>query len=182
MTRRVRRVALAIVVLLVAGAVALLFVGRSRLDDARTEVDTTWKPLRTPLAERYLKLAAVDTAFRDAGAGNRVVAGDLERLLEQWGRQRNADEPDAEAEVEVANGLEGAARRVIAASASPRLLTNEPLQSAITEFRGAAIPAPALKTYNDAVRDYQNTREGFLWAPTARLFGYDARPVLTPGQ
>jgi hypothetical protein len=180
MTRRVRRAALVIVVLLLAGVAALLFVGRSRLDDARTKVDDTWKPVRTPLAQRYFTLAAVDTAFRDAGAGDRAAARDLKRLLDQWGRQQNADEVDADAEAETANRLEGVARRIVAAyNASARLKEKEALVAAIEGFQTATVPSPALTVYNAAVRDYQETRDGVLWAPAAELFGYDSRPVLT---
>lgn len=180
MTRRVRRAALVIVVLLLAGAAALLFVGRGRLDDARSKVDDTWKPLRTSLAQRYFTLAVVDTAFRDAGAGDRAVARDLARLLDQWGRQQNADEIDADAEAETANRLEGVARRIIAAyNASARLKEKEALVAAIEGFQAATVPTPPLTAYNDAVRDYQETRDSVLWAPTADLFGYDARPALT---
>lgn len=171
---------LVVLVFLVAGALAVLLLGRSRLDDSQAKVDKTWTPLRSPLAQRYLKLAAVDTALRDAGGGDRAVAGDLDGLLEQWAREQRAKEIDPEAETDTANQLEGVARRVVAAYfASPRLQEKEALGAAITEFGAAAVPTRAIDRYNDAVGDYQGTRDSALWSPAAKLLGYDARPVLT---
>ena len=185
MTRRVRRVVLVLVVLvvlLVGVAVAVVLVGRGKLDDAQANVDDAWRPLRAPLTVRYLRLAAVGTAFRDAGAADRTVTRDLDRFLDQWGKQRNAKDPDPADEVATANALEGAARRVIVASGAPRLQANEPLQTAIAEFTGSEVPAPAVAAYERKVRDYQDTLDGTFWSPAARIFGYDTRPVLTLAQ
>ena len=180
MTRRVRRVVLVLVVVLVGVAVAVVLVGRSKLDDSSSHVDDAWTPLQAPLAVRYLRLAAVANAFREAGAGDRTVTRDLDRLLDKWGKERNAEDPDPEAEVVTANALEGAARRVIAANgAGPRLQSNEQLQTAIAEFTNSAVPEPAVAAYERAVRDYQDTVDATLWSPAARIFGYDTRPVLT---
>ncbi len=180
MTRRVRRLLLVLVVLLLGVAVAVVLVGRSKLDDSSSQVDAAWTPLRAPLAVRYLRLAAVANAFRDVAGDDRTVIRDLDRLLDEWGKERNAEDPDPATEVATANGLEGAARRVIVTNESlPRLKANEPLQAAIREFTNSAVPAPAVAAYGRAVRDYQDTIDATFWGPAARIFGYDTRPVLT---
>jgi hypothetical protein len=171
---------LVLLVLLAGAATAVVLVGRSKLDDSSSQVDDAWAPLRAPLAVRYLRLAAVANAFREAGAGDRTVTRDLDRLLDEWGEERNAEDPDPEAEVAIANALEGAARRVLAANqVGPRLQANEPLQTAIAEFTGSTVPEPAVAAYERATRDYQDTVDATLWSPAARIFGYDTRPVLT---
>jgi hypothetical protein len=186
MGRRARLVTIVVLVLVLAGAGALMYIGHNRLDDAQTTVDQTWAPLRTPLAARYLQLAALAGAFRDAGAGGRDVAGDVQRQLDRWGKVQSAKSPDGSAHeenaVEIANELEGSARRLIASvNASDRLRGIEALTAAIAAFRGAVVPNAAVRAYNDAVDDYQTTRDNALWSPAAKVFGYDARSTLGLG-
>ena len=179
MARRVRRLAAIVLVLLLAGSVVLVLTTRPKLDDARGEVDTTWKPLRAPLAARYEKLAAANAELGTAGAGDRDVARALSLNLARWDRLRRAQDQDADAEAETADQLEGLATRLQAVVlSSDRLKSVDPLNQAIAAFQGAVPPPPAVKAYNDATRSYEDERNGLLRRPVARLFGYDSRPQL----
>ncbi len=53
-----------------------------------------------------------------------------------------------------------------------------PSTQAIAAFQGTVPPPPAVTTYNRAVRDYEDERNGLLRSPVASLFGYDSRPQL----
>jgi hypothetical protein len=113
------------------------------------------------------------------GAGDRSVTRELGLTLARWDRLRGAA-ADADAEAATANQLEGLAARLQAVVlSSDRLKGVDPLNQAIANFQGTAPPlAPAIKTYNDAVQDYEDTRTSFVRRPTADLFGYDSRAQL----
>jgi hypothetical protein len=184
MARRVRRLAVVVLVLLIVGAVALALTTRPQLDDHRDDVDTAWKRLRAPLAGRYQQLAAVNAEMATAGAGDRAVARELGTTLTRWDRLRRSanDDADAEAEAETADQLEGLATRLTAVVlGSDRLRGVESLNQAIAAFQGTAPPLPAIKVYNDATQEYEDTRNSFLRRPIADLFGYDPRPQLVLG-
>ncbi|MGH9030673.1 MAG: hypothetical protein ACRDY4_05255 [Acidimicrobiia bacterium] len=184
MARRVRRIALVVVVLVVIAGVALVVTSRGRLTDDRDQADELWLPLRGPLAERYASLDAVLTQLRDAGAGDRDVTRDLARGLDRWNRLQGAssDAVDTEAEVTAANSLEGLFGRVTqTVGSSPRLSGVETLTAAVDAFRIIAPPAPAVSAYNDAADAYQDTREEARYSLTARLFDYESRPTLLIG-
>jgi hypothetical protein len=182
MARRVRRLAVVVLVFLVAGAVALVLTTRPKLEDTRDEVDSAWTPLRAPLAGRYDQLAAVNAEMAAAGAGERAVTRELGTTLARWGELRRAgnDDADAAAEAKTADRLEGQATRLQAvASSSDRMRAVAPLNERIIAFQGTGQPLlPAIKTYNNAVRDYEDERNGVLRSPVASVFGYDSRPQL----
>jgi hypothetical protein len=184
MARRVRRLAVVVVLLLVAGAAALVLTARPQLDDRRADVDRAWTPLRPGLAARYEALAAVHAEATAAGAGDRGVTRELGLTLARWDRLRRAADADAdEAEAATANQLEGLAARLNAVVlSSDRLKGVDALNQAIATFQGTAPPLlPAIKTYNDAVEEYEGSRKSFLRRPIADLFGYDSRPQLSVG-
>jgi hypothetical protein len=181
MARRVRRLAVVVVLVLVAGAVALVLTSRPQLDDRRDAVDRAWTPLRAPLAARYERLAAVQAEGTTAGAGDRAVTRELGLTLARWDRLRRAADGDANAEVEVAtaNQLEGLAARLrVVVLTSDRLKGVDALNQAISTFLGTAPPPALVKTYNDAVQAYEDARTSFIRRPIADLFGYDSRPQL----
>lgn len=183
MSRRVRRLAVVVLVLLVIGAIALVLTTRPKLEDSRTGVDRAWAPVRGPLSERYDRLAAVNEQLAAAGGGERDVARALGLRLARWGelrRTRPAD-ADADAEAETADQLEGLATRLQAVvSSSDRLRSADGLNQAIAAFQGTSTQPllAAVKTYNDSVRNYEDERDGLLRSPVASLFGYDSRPQL----
>ncbi len=86
MSRRTRWILLALIVVIVGGAIALVVVERPKLDDARSAVDRHWKPLRAPdqLVLRYQKLEGALSAFDAAGGSDRGVSKDLHAALAAW--------------------------------------------------------------------------------------------------
>jgi hypothetical protein len=184
MARRVRRLAVVVVVLLVIGAIAVVLTTRPKLDDRRNDVDRAWTPLRGPLGERYARLGDVNAQLAAAGGGERDVARALGLRLGRWGELRRAGDgdADADAEAQTADQLEGLATRLQAVvSSSDRLRASDPLNQAIAAFQGTVPPPPAVTAYNRAVRDYEDERNGLLRSPVASLFGYDSRPQLVLG-
>lgn len=180
MWRRLRWILLAVLVLVVGGAVALAVVERPELEDDRDALDARWAALRPALDDRYAKLGTALTAFSAAGGGDRAVAKDLGDALSSWAKATRAKDPAAE--VEAANQAEAQATRLRTnALGSPRLRDDAALIGAITAFDGSA-PAPELvDVYNRRVMRYQRERRSTLGAPVARILGYDERPVLVLG-
>ncbi|HMF05250.1 MAG TPA: hypothetical protein VKH17_10575 [Acidimicrobiia bacterium] len=183
MSRRVRRLAVVVLVLLVIGAVALVLTTRPKLEDGRTAVDRAWTPVRGPLADRYNRLGEANAQLAAAGGGERDVARALGLQLNRWGQLQRArpGDADADAEAGTADQLEGLATRLQAVVASSdRLRGADGLNQAIAAFQGTSNPQlqAVVKKYNDAVRDYEDERNGLLRSPVASLFGYDSRPQL----
>lgn len=178
MSRRTRWILLALIVVLVGGAIALVAVERPKLDDARNSVDTRWKPLRAPdqLVRRYQSLEGALRAFDAAGGSDRAVSKDLQASLAAW--QRALRDGDAGSQATAANQLEAQASRLLAnVAGSERFKLDPAVTSALSTFANIK-PAPAFVTaYNDAVRAYEDERTGGLQQPVARVLGYDARPV-----
>lgn len=180
MRRRLPWILAVLLVLVVGGAIVLVVVEKPTLDDARDAVDARWEPLRNPLVARYEQLAAALAALDAAGGGDRSVARDLTRDLAAW--KKAVARGSADTEAEVANRLEGEATRLHAnVDASDRLRGVADLNAALDAFATSA-PAPdPVLAYNRAVRAYEDDRNDSLRKPVARLFGYDARPVLVIG-
>jgi hypothetical protein len=178
MSRRTRWILLALIVVLVGGAIALVVVEQPKLDDARTGVDDRWKPLRTPLqlVRRYQTLEGALSAFDAGGGSDRAVSKDLHASLTGW--KRALRDGDAGSQATAANQLEAQASRLLAnVQGSERLKLDPAVTSALSTFANTT-PAPALVTaYNNAVRAYEDERTGSLQQPVARLLGFDARPV-----
>jgi hypothetical protein len=179
MSRRTRWILLALIVVLVGGAIALVVVERPKLDDARNAVDARWKPLRTPeqLVRRYQALEeGALRAFDAAGGNDRAVSKDLHATLDEW--HRALRDGGAGRQATIANELEAQASRLLAnVTGSERFKLDPAVTSALSTFANLK-PAPALVTaYNDSVRAYEDERTGGLQQPVARVLGYDARPV-----
>jgi hypothetical protein len=182
--RRVRWLAALALVLLVAGGVAAVVLVQPELSDARDRVDTTWTPLRAPLAARYTALTGVAQTFAAAGAGERAVTAELNSTLERWSKLalRGDAHTDPGAEASTANELEALARRVRANMlASDRLKTNAPLAEAFAKYDQTIAPAPAVVAYNKAARAYEDQREGTIHGIVAGILGYEGRPQLVFG-
>jgi hypothetical protein len=182
--RRLRWIVVLVAVLLVIAVVAALLLVRPGLEDGRDRVDRRWTPLRPALIARYDALEGVATALADAGAGERAYTTDLRTELGRWQGYavRGPKHTDPATEVTIANSLEGLARRVRAnLIASARLSSNEQLQVALEDYDQAIVPEPAVRTYNRAVRAYEDDRSGFVERIVAGALGYDSRAVLVAG-
>jgi hypothetical protein len=177
MRRRLLWILTLLIMLVVGGAIAVVVVERPTLEDSRDAVDNRWQPLQDPLAARYAQLTTAEAALVAAGFGGRSVAQDLKRDLADWKQAVEGGDPGAEAQV--ANRLEADGKRLKAnALGSPVLAQVPGLLPAITAFDSAVPSAPLVNVYNQSVRAYESDRNDSLRKPVARLFGFDARPVL----
>lgn len=179
MWRRTRWILLALVVLLVGGAVAVALTQQPKLDDSRSDVNATWAALRTPLDARYQSLSDALVAFANGGGGDRAVAKDLGAALSAWTKARQAKDPARE--VEAANAVEAQASRLVANTQVTRFSGNTALTQALDAFDGHLPPQDAVTAYNRAVTKYQKARDSTLGAPVARVLGFDERPTFVFG-
>jgi hypothetical protein len=182
MSRRTRWILLVLIVVVVGGAVALTLTERPKLDDARTAVDTRWKPLRGPdqLVLRYQNLVGALSAFDAAGGSDRSVSKDLHGALDAW--DRALKDGDAGTQAQAANVVEAQATRLVAnAQGSERLKGDAAVIDSLLKFATTKPDPAVVAAYNHAVRAYENERTGTLQRPVARVLGYDARPLLVLG-
>ena len=180
MRRRFGWILLALVVLLVAGAVALVVIEKPTLDDDRDAVDARWAALRAPLVTRYSNLDAALAAFVAAGGGERSVAKDLQGQLAAW--KKAVGDDDAATQAEIANRLEGDGLRLRAnVLASPRIAGVTEVTDKLAAYDGSAPPDELVRAYNTAVRTYEDDRDDTLRKPLTWAFGFDARPILVVG-
>ena len=173
---RVRRLVVALVVLVVAGLVVLVVAVRPTLRTDSESVDRTWQPLVAQLSARYRSLVGVHDNMVAAGLGQRSVTLSLGRTLDHW--KIVSTGTDAEDQVATANRLEGLAARADALAHTPRLLKNVALLAAFDGFVKARPTAKLLTTYNNHAERYQGARTGFWDRIVARLDGYPMRPTL----
>ena len=61
---------------------------------------------------------------------------------------------------------------------SPRFRTDAAATDALVKYSQTTPNPDLVVAYNRAVRAYEDTRTGALAQPVARVFGFDARPVL----
>jgi hypothetical protein len=182
MTRRFRWILLGLIVVLAAGAVALVVVERPKLDDARNAVDARWTPLRAPaaLGVRYQKLEGALSAFDAAGGKGRAVSKELHIALDAW--QRALKSGGAGEQATSADNLEAQSTRLLANfNGSDRLKADAAVKDALIAFAGTKPPQAMIAAYNAAVRRFESERTGTLQRPVARVLGYDARPLLILG-
>jgi hypothetical protein len=182
MSRRTRWILLALIVVIMGGAIALVVVERPKLDDARSVVDRHWKPLRAPdqLVLRYQKLEGALSAFDAAGGNDRGVSKDLHDALAAW--KQTLKRGDAGSQANAANAVEAQATRLIAnVLGSERLKADKASTDALTTFATTKPNAALVTAYNRAVRAYESERTGTLAQPVARVLGFDARPILVLG-
>jgi hypothetical protein len=173
---RVRRLLVALVVLVVAGLVVLVVTVRPGLRETADGVDRSWQPLVTPLDARYKSLTALRDALNGAGVGDRSVVVGLSAMLERWSIASTGT--DVDEQVTTANQLEALAARADALVHTPRLMQNAVLATAFTNFTKTEPQKDLLDAYNHQVMEYQGDRDGFWSRIVAHLDGYDMRPTL----
>jgi len=182
MSRPIRWILLALVVVLVGGAAALYLTQQPKLDDAETKVDAAWKPLRAPdqLVLRYQTLDGALSAFDAAGGQDRGVSKDLHAALDAWTAALR--DGDASTQVRAANRVEAQGTRLVANGlGSERLRGDAAVTGSLAKFATTVPNADLVAAYNRAAHDYEDERTGALAQPVARVFGFDARPVLALG-
>jgi hypothetical protein len=182
MSRRIWWILLALVVVLVGGAAALVLTQQPKLDDARSKVDTTWKPLRAPdqLVLRYQTLSGALSAFDAAGGQDRAVSKDLHAALDEWTAALRHG--DAGTQARAANRVEAQGTRLVANGlGSERLKADAAVVDSLAKFATTVPKAELVDAYNAAVRDYEDERTSALAQPVARVFGFDGRPTLALG-
>ena len=179
MSRRTRWILLALLVVLVGGVAALVLTQQPNLDDARTEVDDTWKPLVADdqLPARYRMLDGALSAFDAAGGAEREVSKDLHATLDTW--TKATKDGDAGTQVQAANSVEAQGARLLAnVLGSERLRGNASVTDSLVRYAQSTPNPDLVNAYNTAVRAYEDTRTDALAQPVARVLGFDARPVL----
>ncbi len=173
---RTRRLIGALVIVVVAALVVLVVTVRPGLRKDADAIDRTWAPLVEPLASRYAALGQVSTELQRAGAADRPVTAELNRLLTRWKIIQNG--ANAEDQVVTANRLEAVAARVAVLATTPRLALDQQLTDAINAFKVSRPAADALAAYQRDVMAYQDRRDGLWGRIVAGLDDYPMRPTL----
>jgi hypothetical protein len=169
-------VPLLLVAVLVAGVV-LVFSSRSDLKDARGRVDAAWEPLHTQLDSRY---DVLHTAFTYDPI--KTVPGPFHSIVRQaansyqhW-RDLESHNGSVGAEVQAANDLEAAARRLVyAAHQAPRLKGNQAALDKVDAYNAQRIPSTA-GDFEIQVARFEKVRSRPVNQLAARVLGYDAIP------
>jgi len=179
---RFKWVLLALVVVVIGGAVALVLVERPKLDDAPTAADAAWKPLTAPdqLVARYQKLEGALSAFDTAGGADRSVSRDLHAALKVW----NASLKDGgtAAQVKAANTVEAQGARLWAnVTGNARFAEQAAVKDALAAWAGTKPPQALITTFNKASRAFEDTRSTLLARPVALALSYEAIPQFQLG-
>src|SRR6478736_3471106 len=135
MSRRTKWILLVLLVVLVGGVAALVLTQQPKLDDARTKVDTAWKPLRATdqLPLRYQTLTGALSAFDAAGGADRDVSKDLHAALKAW--DAALKDGGAGAQSTAANTVEAQGRRLTAnALGSQRLAADKAVTDSLVRY------------------------------------------------
>jgi hypothetical protein len=170
MFRWVRRALLVVALVVLVGGGILALTARPDLDRARNDVESRWQALRPALDARYELLAQANQEAKTAGGPERDVVRSIDAALAKWRRDRNG--PVA-TQVDDANVLEGLGRRLTATvNASPRLMASDAVVLRTAQFEDAEVPEQA-RSFNAAVRDYEDARGGSVRRPIAGLLGFD---------
>lgn len=179
---RFKWVVLALVVVVIGGAVALVLVERPQLDDARTAARQAWKPLTADdqLPLRYQKLEGALSAFDAVGGQDRAVSRDLHAALKAWSAATK--DGDTSAQVEAANTVEAQGARLWAnVTGSARFAEQAAVKDALAAWAGTKPPAPLIQRFNRASRSYEDSRNDLLARPVALLLSFDAIPTFQLG-
>jgi hypothetical protein len=174
---RFKWVVLALIVVVIGGAVALVLIERPKLEDAQTAVDAKWKPLTAEdqLVLRERKLEGALSAFDAAGGTDRSVSRDLHRALRQW--NTTLKQGDAGAQVDAANTVEAQGARLYAnVVRNDRFKGVKAATDALAAWAGTQPAKARVAAYNRSTRSYEDARHGLLARPVALALGYGERP------
>jgi len=169
-------VPLLLVAALVA-AVVLVFSSRSDLSDARGRVDDAWVPLRHQLDSRYdvLHTAFADDALRTVPGPFHAIVQNVAFAYQHW-RDLETHDGSVSSEVQAANDLEAAGRRLVyAAHQAPRLKGRQSALDKVDTYASQTTPGDA-KQFEAAVARFEKVRSRPANQLAARVLGYDAIP------
>ncbi|MFN8025301.1 MAG: hypothetical protein U0W40_02760 [Acidimicrobiia bacterium] len=179
---RLKWVLLALVVVVIGGAVALVVVERPKLDDAQTAADQAWKPLTADdqLVARYQKLEGALSAFDAAGGAERSVSKDLHAALKAWNAALK--DGDTAQQVEAANTVEAQGARLWAnVTGSARFAEQAAVKDALAAWAGTKPPAAMIQRFNRASKSYEDARTDLLARPVALAMSYGTIPTFQLG-
>jgi hypothetical protein len=169
-------VPLLLVAVLVAGTI-LVFTSRSDLQKSRDRVDAQWDQLDGSLDSRYAALHRANAEVKDTPGPLTTVVKDVASAYAHW-TDLAAHPRGVADDVEAANALEAAGRRlVIAARKAPRLQGNEAALAAVDAFAARPIPEQA-DAFNELVAKFEDLRSRPSYTLAARILGYDEIPNL----
>jgi hypothetical protein len=178
--RTMRRLLPVVIVLAIVVALVLVLTSRPSLQDARDDVDTTWDVAAPRLNERFVLLTGATQAVLNTPGPTGAIAKDVDAALKRWVETQEANDRDAA--IDTANDLDGLGRRLVnVVRSSPRLSADPnvtgPVDAYATAAANAAPPAE-LAAFADAVRAYEQERQGPVRGVVADVFGYEAVPTL----
>jgi hypothetical protein len=176
--RTMRRLLPVVIVLVIVVALVLVFTSRPSLEDARNEVDTNWDVAAPKLNERFVLLTSATQAVLNTPGPTGEIAKDVDEALKRWVRAEEAKDRDAA--IDTANDLDGLGRRLVTVvRSSPRLSADANVTGPIDAYANAAAAPPAeLAAFAEAVRAYEQERQGPVRGVVADVFGYEAVPTL----
>jgi hypothetical protein len=174
--RIVRRWVPLLLVLVVVAVVALVLTSRPDLEDASSDVDSTWDAATSALDQRYTLLADANGGVTGRPGPPGEISTEVGKSLQEWLDARESD--DRNRAIDAANDLEGLGRRfVLVVSTSPTLAADPAVMDAVNAYANAA-PPEELAAFSAAVRTYADERKGPVRGMVASMFGYDAIPII----
>jgi hypothetical protein len=172
-------VPLLLVAVLVAGTV-LVLTSRSDLQKSRQRVADAWEQLQPALNSRYGALHAANDAVKGTPGPLNNIVREVASDYSHW-RDLEAHPQSVADDVEAANALEAAGRRlVVAAHKAPRLDGNEEVLGQVDAFAERRVPEQAA-AFNELVGKFQDLRARPSYTLAARILGYDEIPDLDTG-
>jgi hypothetical protein len=176
MVHVVRRLLGAFLVLAIVAGATLALSSRPRLQSDRNAVERDWRTVQPGLSARYSRVDALARAISAAGGPANPLIGQVESTYARW-KTLGADAPVASS-IELANTLEGFARRLDAlVGASPLLKANPAVPAARQKMLDSAIPT-GVTQLNDDIARYEKDRGGPVRRIVAGPLGYSAIPRL----
>jgi hypothetical protein len=156
----------------------VLAVGRSRLRDARDEVDATWAETRQSLHGRYQEVSDLATAVAAHVGDTHEVVADTRRAVSDWNARVGTTGTSADAEVLAANAVEGQVRRLLAFVDADPTLAADPAVSGERAAVLAQDTTVAVRTFDEAVDALDRTRRSFAGRLARDLVEADERARL----
>jgi len=176
MVHVVRRLLGAFLVLAIVAGATLALSSRPRLESDRNAIERDWRAALPGLSARYARVDALARAIADAGGPPNPVIGQVERTYTSFAALRVSD-PVA-GSINLANDLEGFARRLAATVNASPLLKADPAVTTDLQLMVASPIPTAVTPLNDDIARYEKDRGGPVRRIVAGPLGYSAIPRL----